>query len=102
MSTRNRKYSGAEKLKIALEVLREEVAVAELCKQHNLGKSTVHRWVQQLKAEGGQIYEQPQAANQQLEEVLAELEQTRARLGAVVVENAFLKKASSIVSNGKK
>lgn len=93
MSIKNRKLGWEQKLKIALEVLREEVPLSEICRKHQLGKSTVHRWVQQVREQGCQIFDKSDALTPQVAGLEQELEETRARLGAVVVENDFLKKA---------
>jgi len=45
-----KKYSKSVKFKVALEALKGNKPIAEICKEYNVPTSVVHKWRNQLKA----------------------------------------------------
>jgi len=89
MKKSKKQYGGKEKLSVALEVLSEKEALPSICKRRNLSPSSAKRWVKELKERGHTLYEGDSSGDDSATEALrTELESTRARLGALVVETA--------------
>lgn len=103
MKKGQKKYGGKEKLSVALEILSEKNAIPAVCKGRNISPSAAKRWVKELKERGHTVYENADLANDStVKSLREELEATRARLGELVVENDFLKKASARLSEALK
>lgn len=99
MSKRQTRHSPQKKLKISLEFLSGNHSTAELCKRYSIAKSTIHKWSQELKERGVLAFESNSQSHNpllsKLEKLESELEQTRSKLGQVMVENEVLKKTCS-------
>ncbi len=84
-----KKYSAALKFKIALEALSGR-PIVEICKKYSVGQSMVHRWKDQLKNEGLQVF--GEIKNKGEAQWEREQEKLYQRIGQLSMELAFLKK----------
>ena len=82
-------HSATFKFKVALEAVRGEKTVAELCQEYGVISSQVFRWKKALLEHGSEIFNKgmPTKSSQD-----TELEKLHAAIGKLKVENDFLAK----------
>jgi putative transposase len=51
-----KKYPGAFKFKIALEILKGDRTLCDICREHNISPSVAHKWKSHLKSHGIEIF----------------------------------------------
>ena len=94
MSVKRKKYTPAEKAKIALEVIKGESTLAQISTKYGVHATQINTWKKQL------IAHLPDAFNdKEKQEKLAhneELAQLYEQIGRLKVENDFLKKKSEV------
>jgi transposase len=88
-----RKWSAAEKFEIALQVIKGEHTLNEICKRYKVAPCQIHNWKKQLLEHGAQVFSKTDkvstlvADNEQEQRALYE------KIGQLTVERDFLKKA---------
>ncbi len=82
-------YTDKFKFKVALEALKENKTVPELCQEFNLAVSQIYTWKKQLKEAGGQVF----SVKGKPKDMDAEVERLHTVIGKLKVENDFLAKA---------
>lgn len=89
-----KKYSPDFKLKVVLKYLSETVTIAQICSDFNISKSTLHKWVNQFKANSGNIFNDDNNIRNANNKKAAEKEITNlyAKIGELTIERDFLKK----------
>lgn len=93
--SRNKKWSAQAKLKIALEALKSETTIHDICQRYQVAPSQVHAWKKELLERGAEVFEKSnkaskkkgQTGNEHLQQQLYE------KIGQLTVERDFLKKA---------
>jgi transposase-like protein len=98
MSVSKKNYSSNEKFRIAMEVLQNSEPISAVCQKYGVSKTALQNWVNILKNNGNLLYEKDNSNSNEVNKLQENLEQTRARLGELLVENDFLKKASTLIS----
>lgn len=97
--TKRKKWSGAMKFEIALQVLKGEETLNGICKRYNVAPSQVHVWKKELLEKGGQLFEKAEKSEQKASASSASAEQKQRELyekiGQLTIERDFLKKAWS-------
>jgi transposase len=86
---KNKNYSNEYKFKVALEMVRGDLTVAEIISKYQVPRSVLHRWKKQLLDNGSDIF----ASNKQkysVENNQADVEKLHATIGKLKVENDFL------------
>ena len=92
MKTKRRHHSAAFKAKAALEALRGELTVAELVARHGVHQTLINTWKRQAMETMAEVFDgKADAAATDHEAQIAKL---HAKIGELVVERVFLKKAS--------
>lgn len=92
MKTKRRQHSAAFKAKVALEALRGELTVAELVAKHGVHQTLINTWKRQAMENMAEIFDgKAEIAATDHE---AEIAKLHAKIGELVVERDFLKKAS--------
>ena len=85
-----RRFTAEFKAKIALEALREDRTIAQLCSQYGVHPTQITQWKSQLKQEAARVFETGHCAGQ------VDTEKEKARLfeeiGRLKVEADFLRK----------
>ena len=51
-----KKYPVAFKFKVALEALRGDKTVADICRENNVAPSLVHKWKTHLRDRGSEVF----------------------------------------------
>ena len=85
-----KKYPGSFKFKIALDALKGDRTLQDICRENNLNPGLVHKWKKHLKEHGVEVFDiasSGRIAN-------SELEQSKLyeEIGRLKVELDFLKK----------
>ena len=95
MSKKHKKWSSAAKFEIALQAIKNETTLNEICKKYEVSASQVHVWKKQLLDQGWQLFNK----SDKTAEIMAEHEATKRVLyetvGQLTVERDFLKKCWS-------
>ena len=90
--SKNKKWSSSAKFEIALQALKNETTLNEICKKYEVSPSQVHAWKKQLLEKGSQVF----SKNDKTSKIIAEHEETKRVLyetvGQLTVERDFLKK----------
>ncbi len=94
MSIKRRKFTIAEKAKIALEAMKGELSVAQISSRYEVHATQVNQWKRQALHHLPEAFSDKAAQERNNhEEELAELYR---QIGKLNVENEFLKKKSEI------
>lgn len=93
--SKNKKWSSAAKFEIALQAIKNETTLNEICNKYEVSPSQVHSWKKQLLEQGSQLFNK----NDKTAKIMAEHEETKRVLyetvGQLTVERDFLKKCWS-------
>ena len=92
MKTKRRHHSAAFKPKVALEALRGELTVAELVARHGVHQTLIDTWKRQAMENLAEVFDGKAEAAAAGHE--AEIARLHAKIGELVVEHDFLRKAS--------
>lgn len=87
-----KKFPGAFKFKIALEVLKGDRSLGDICREHNISPSVAHKWKSQLKQHGAEVFNI--ASSKGANTANSDLEKSKLyeEIGRLKVELDFLKK----------
>ena len=92
MTGKRTKYSGDFKAKVALEAIKGEMTLAQLAAKHGVHQTLITSWKKQAIENMALAFsgkaEQAQVSRE------AEVEKLHAKIGQLVVERDFLRKAS--------
>lgn len=90
MSKEKRKYSPAEKAKIALEAIKGELSIAQISSKYAVHSTQINQWKRQL------LNSLPDAFSNKQKQIVSdhemELSQLYEQIGRLKTENDFLKK----------
>lgn len=89
MTTIRRKHSKQIKFKAALELLKSEKTISQLCQEYGVHQSVLQRWKRILLDEGAQIFED----QRQKEPIINHTGDLERKVGQLTMEVDFLKKA---------
>lgn len=90
MSKEKRKYSSAEKAKIALEAIKGELTIAQISSKYAVHSTQINQWKKQLLNALPDAFSNKQ--KQIASEYEIELSQLYEQIGRLKTENDFLKK----------
>lgn len=85
-----RTHSREFKLEIVSQVHGGQKTTAQLCREHSLAPSMIHRWRKEVEARGEAAFTDQAQPGQTLEQRIAELERF---CGQLSLENTILKKS---------
>ena len=88
---KRRVHNPVFKFKVELEALRGEVTIAELCQKHSVHSSQIQKWKKQLQESGSSIFVLGTTKQNSCE--AEAIESLRAKVGELLMERDFLKKA---------
>jgi transposase len=91
---KNKSYSGEFKFKVALEMIRGDLTIAEIISKYQVPRSVLSRWKKRLLDEGAEIFKADKA-NKNDQQNPVEIEKLHATIGRLKVENDFLHLVSS-------
>ena len=86
-----KKYPVAFKFKVALEALRGDKTVADICRENNVAPSLVHKWKTHLRDRGSEVLALSADVNTRMDEI--EKTKLYEEIGRLKVELDFLKKS---------
>jgi transposase len=92
MMGKRKRYSAEFKAKVALEALRGELTIAQLVVKHGIHQTLINTWKRQA-VEGMAAVFSGKAETAEADRE-GELEKLHAKIGQLVVERDFLRKAS--------
>jgi len=96
MSKTRKKYSAAEKAKIALEAIKGELTLAQISSKYSVHASQINSWKKKLLAHLPDVFsdksKQEQTAHNE------EVSELYEQIGRLKVENDFLKKKSQVLN----
>jgi transposase len=92
MNEERKRHSAEFKARVALEAIRGELTVVQLVSKHGVHQTLINAWKRQaIEGMTGVFSGRPEAAEAARE---GELEKLHAKIGQLVVERDFLRKAS--------
>jgi transposase len=92
MAGQRKRYSADFKAKVALEAIRGELTIAQLVAKHGVHQTLIHGWKKQaLEGLAGVFSAKTDAPGP---ESTVDIEKLHAKIGELVVERDFLRKAS--------
>ena len=92
MIGKRKRYSGEFKAKVALDALRGEQTVAQLAAKHGVHQTMINAWKKQAIAGMSGVFSGKAEAAEAARE--GEIDQLHAKIGQLVVERDFLRRAS--------
>lgn len=83
------KHAPEFKAKVALAAIRGQKTIAELCREYSVHESMIQKWKARLQQNGASIFDggKVNSSNE------TEVSQLHAKIGELLVERDFLKKA---------
>jgi transposase-like protein len=88
--TRRTNFTASEKAKIALEALKEELTLAQICSKYGVQSSQINKWKKEVLAHMPEAFTNKSQKLKRDHE--AELSGLYEKIGRLKVENDFLKK----------
>lgn len=88
---KKKKWSSEAKFKIALEAIKGEVTLTELCKKYEVSPSQVHLWKKQLIEQGSKLFDNSNKEAKAAAVQVAEQKTLYEKIGELTVERDFLK-----------
>lgn len=89
-----RRFTGAFKAQVVIELLSGAKSAAELCRQHQLSPQLLAQWKSEFLERAPQVFEQDQIRSAEQERI-AELERM---VGRLTMQLEIAKKASALLS----
>lgn len=93
--SKKKKWSSEAKFTIALEVMRGEITLNELCNKYNVAPSQVHAWKKQLLEQGSKVFDKSDKEAKVAAAQAAEQKTLYEKIGTLTVERDFLKECWS-------
>ncbi len=90
MARKQRKYTGAFKAQVVLELLTGKASVSELARQHKIKDSLIYKWRSEFLAHAPQVFEVELPDTRLVEEI----RQMKEIIGQQAIELEAAKKAS--------
>lgn len=94
---KHRTFTAAFKAEVVLELLSGHKSAAELCREHELSVTLLQNWKETFLANAQKAFPSVKESNPDAARI-ADLERA---LGQATLENAILKKASSLLAQNK-
>jgi transposase len=94
MMGKRKRYSADFKAKVALEALRGELTIAQLVAKHGVHQTLINTWKRQAVEGMAAVFGDKAEAVEASREAEAEVEKLHAKIGQLVVERDFLRRAS--------
>jgi|688.fasta_scaffold2064367_2 transposase len=92
MVKKTKQYDAKLKAKIAIDALKADKTVLELCTQHNIPKANLHDWKNKLIASAEEIFIPEYEKNRVAKQLKQEIEGLHKLIGEITIENNYLKK----------
>jgi transposase len=96
MSEKRKRYTPAEKAKIALEAIKGELTLAQISSKYGAHATQINAWKKQALALLPDLFSEKH--KQEVNDDATEITQLYEQIGRLKVENDFLKKKSELFS----
>ncbi len=93
--SKKRKWSSEAKFKIALEVIKGDMTLSELCNKYDVAPSQLHTWKRQLIDQGSKLFDKSNKEAKAAATQAAEQKILYEKIGTLTVERDFLKECWS-------
>lgn len=87
-------YSPSVKLKIAIEAIKNDKTVSQICQEYSVVNSQVYKWKKKLLDDGSSLFENAAVTRTQAQS--QELEKLYSQIGKLTVELNFAKKCAGL------
>ena len=102
MSRTRRKFKPEFKVKVVMELLREEMTLNELAAKYQISPVVISRWKAEFVERASEVFKKgPSEAEKELEEKQEEISELHRKVGQLTVEVDFLKKKSDEILGRK-
>ena len=91
--SKQKSYTNDFKFKVALEMIKGDLTIAEIISKYQVPRSVVSKWRRQLLDDGSEIFKKGNKPVQSFAN--GNIEKLHAVIGRLKVENDFLQQASS-------
>lgn len=92
MSKAHKSYEAKLKANVAIEVLKNDSNILEICKKHNIPKTNVIEWRDKLVEEAKTIFIPANEKDKVIKNFKQEIINLQTIIGEITIENSFLKK----------
>ena len=90
---KQRSYTSEYKFKVAIEMVKGDLTIAEIISKYQVPRSVLSRWKRELLENGSEIFKKGNQMGRSTGD--SELERLHAVIGRLKVENDFLQQASA-------
>lgn len=90
---KQKSYTSEYKFKVALEMIKGDLTIAEIISKYQVPRSVLSRWKKELLENGAEIFKKGNKISKNSDNI--ELERLHAVIGRLKVENDFLQQASA-------
>jgi len=92
--SKKKQWSSSAKFEIALQALKGDCTINELCTRHQVAPSQVHAWKKQFLEQGKEVFDKKraEATNKAMAKTEQKQRQLYEKIGQLTVERDFLKK----------
>lgn len=88
-----RHHTPEYKLQVVLETLQQDTTIEQVCRNHNLAPSVIHRWRKTFRQKGSVIFDEQSKLISNRYPLYQSPDELKRIIGSVTVENEILKKA---------
>lgn len=92
---KNKKWSSSAKFEIALQAIKNETTLNEICKKYEVSPSQVHAWKKQLLEEGVKLFNKADNSSKLISEHEGKQRVLYETVGQLTIERDYLKKCWS-------
>jgi transposase len=92
---KHRKWSSEQKFEIAIQALKGEATLNDICKRYEVAPSQVKEWKKQLLESGAAIFAKNDKGTEAIHKLECEQSKLYEKIGQLTVERDFLKKVWS-------
>jgi transposase-like protein len=92
---KNKKWSSSAKFEIALQAIKNETTLNEICKKYEVSPSQVHAWKKQLLEEGVKLFNKADNSTKLIAEHEEKQRVLYETVGQLTIERDYLKKCWS-------
>jgi transposase len=89
---KRRKWSATQKFEIALQAVRGEKTLNEICKRYMVSPTQVNEWKKQLLEQGSQLFAKSSRSTKEADDTENTQRLLYEKIGQLTVERDFLKK----------
>ncbi len=92
---KKKKWSSEAKFKIALEAIKGDITLSDLCSKYEVAPSQIHTWKRQLLEQGSKLFDKSNKEAKAAAAQAAEQKVLYEKIGTLTVERDFLKECWS-------